>query len=88
MLNCCIGRDRSVVSNGSWLGIFNTTVVSLFLSECKACSIILNALESLDAGFIYTRQKRFTQQTGDKQTSPAYARNVTNTQLPTTDLYL
>ena len=33
-------------------------MVSLFLSERKACCIILNALESLDVGFIYTKQKR------------------------------
>ena len=33
-------------------------MVSLFLSEREACCVILNALESLDTGFIYTRQKR------------------------------
>ena len=33
-------------------------VVSLFLSESKACTVVLDVLESLDRGFIDTREKR------------------------------
>ena len=32
-------------------------MVSLFLFENKACGIVLNALESVDRGFIYTKEK-------------------------------
>ncbi len=32
-------------------------VVGLFLPEYKACGIVLNALESVDGGFIDTREK-------------------------------
>ena len=32
-------------------------MVSLFLSENKAYGIVLNALESVDRGFIYTKEK-------------------------------
>ena len=31
--------------------------VSLFLSENKACGIVLNTLKSVDRGFIYTKEK-------------------------------
>ena len=32
-------------------------MVTLFLFENKACGIVLNALKSVDRGFIYTKEK-------------------------------
>ena len=35
-------------------------MVSLFLSENKACGIVLNALKSVDRGFVNTKEKGIT----------------------------
>ena len=32
-------------------------MVNIFLFEKKTCGIVLNALESVDRGFIYTKEK-------------------------------